>query len=178
MNKKFEDVIAEQGRLVYTAQGDSMFPLIKPRDLLVIEPVKRPLHVDDVPLYKRDSGQYVLHRIVDVKKGKYVTKGDNRTSLEKGISDRQVIGVLTAIIRGGKEYPVERTDDYVLRNAVDLVYLLGCAAGGGAADISRVREMDLAEIYRLSKSHQVTACAATALETAVALPRLFDQEKK
>ena len=70
MNKKFEDVIAEQGRLVYTNEGDSMFPIIQPRDLLVIEAVKEPLKVGDVPLYKRDSGQYVLHRIIAIKKGK------------------------------------------------------------------------------------------------------------
>ena len=64
MNKKFEDVIAEQGRLVYTNEGDSMFPIIRARDLLIIEAVREPLKIGDVPLYKRDSGQYVLHRIV------------------------------------------------------------------------------------------------------------------
>lgn len=79
MNKKFEDIITEQGKLVYTNVGDSMYPLIKPRDLLVIEAVKKPLKVGDVPLYKRDSGQYVLHRIVEIDSGEYSTKGDNRT---------------------------------------------------------------------------------------------------
>ena len=51
-----EDVIARQGRLVYTNVGDSMYPLIRPRDLLVIEAVKKPLRQFDVPLYKRDNG--------------------------------------------------------------------------------------------------------------------------
>ena len=79
MIKKFEDVIAEQGRLVYTNVGDSMLPIVREGDLLVIEAVKQPLKVGDVPLYKRDSGQYVLHRIVEIKRGKYSMKGDNRT---------------------------------------------------------------------------------------------------
>ena len=57
MNKKFEDIIAEKGRLIYTNVGDSMFPAIQPRDLLIIEAVKKPLKVNDVPLFKRDSGQ-------------------------------------------------------------------------------------------------------------------------
>ena len=63
MNKKFEDIIAEQGRLIYTNEGDSMYPIIRGRDLLIIEAVKEPLRVGDVPLYKRDSGQYVLRRL-------------------------------------------------------------------------------------------------------------------
>ena len=107
MNKKFEDVIAEQGRLVYTNEGDSMFPIIRARDLLIIEAVREPLKIGDVPLYKRDSGQYVLHRIVAAKKGKYAMKGDNRTFVEKGVTDRQIIGVLTGIVRNGKTYPVD-----------------------------------------------------------------------
>ncbi len=107
MNKKFEDVIAEQGRLVYTNEGDSMFPIIRARDLLIIEAVKEPLKIGDVPLYKRDSGQYVLHRIVAAKKGRYAMKGDNRTFVEKGVTERQIIGVLTGIVRNGKTYPVE-----------------------------------------------------------------------
>ena len=72
MNKKFEDIIAGQGKLVYTNEGDSMFPIIRARDLLIIEAVKHPLRVGDVPLYKRDSGQYVLHRIIKVRKNDYL----------------------------------------------------------------------------------------------------------
>ena len=64
----FETVIAEKGRLVYTNVGDSMYPLIRPRDLLIIDAVTRPLRLWDVPLYKRDNGQYVLHRIVKIKR--------------------------------------------------------------------------------------------------------------
>ena len=111
MNKKFEDVIAEQGRLVYTNEGDSMIPVIREGNLLVIEAVKAPLKVGDIPLYKRDSGQYVLHRIVGIKKGKYSMKGDNRTFVEKGITDKHIIGVLTGIVRNGKTYPVETTQE-------------------------------------------------------------------
>ena len=35
--RKFEDIIAEKGQLIYTNVGDSMYPLIQPRDLLVIK---------------------------------------------------------------------------------------------------------------------------------------------
>lgn len=106
MIKKFEDIIDEQGQLVYTNVGDSMYPLIKPRDLLVIKKVTAPLKKNDIPLYKRDSGQYVLHRIVKIKNGEYYICGDNRAFIERGITDRHIIGVLTDIVREGRTIPV------------------------------------------------------------------------
>ena len=74
----FEEVIARQGKLVYTNVGDSMYPLIQPHDLLVIEAVKKPLRQFDIPLYKRDNGRYVLHRIMRIENGEYLMCGDNR----------------------------------------------------------------------------------------------------
>ncbi len=106
MAEKFEDVIREQGKLVYTNVGDSMYPLIQPRDLLVIRKVTAPLRRFDIPLYKRDNGQYVLHRIMRIRGGAYVMCGDNRAYPEYGISDRHIIGVLTDIVRNGQTIPV------------------------------------------------------------------------
>ena len=107
-NTTFEEIIARDGRLIYTNRGDSMMPLIKQdRDLLVIKrKPKRRLKKYDVPLYKRDNGQYVLHRILEVRKHDYVICGDNRWNKEYGITDRHIIGVLTAVIRNGKEIKV------------------------------------------------------------------------
>ena len=99
----FEEEIKRTGKLVYTNVGDSMMPIIRQkRDLLIIEKVNGRLKKYDVPLYKRDSGQYVLHRILKVRKNDYVMCGDNRWQKEYGIADRHIIGVLTGIVRGGK----------------------------------------------------------------------------
>ena len=108
MNKStFEEQLAQNGKLIYTNKGDSMMPLIKQdRDLLIIEPVHGRLKKYDVPLYKRDNGQYVLHRILKVREQGYVICGDNRWAKEYGITDKHIIGVLTAVIRDGKEIPV------------------------------------------------------------------------
>ena len=102
----FEEIIAQRGELIYTNVGDSMYPLIKPRDLLVIKRPKLPLKRLDVPLYKRDTGQYVLHRVIKVRKDDYLICGDNRFWVEEGICDRNVVGVLTEIIRDGKKLSV------------------------------------------------------------------------
>lgn len=102
----FEQVIDEEGELIYTNVGDSMYPLIKPRDLLVIKKPELPLKRLDVPLYKRDNGQYVLHRIVKKRGDDYYICGDNRVFIETGITDRHIIGVLTDIVRDGKTISV------------------------------------------------------------------------
>lgn len=103
----FEEEINKTGKLIYTNVGDSMMPLIRQgKDLLIIEKVNGRLKKYDVPLYKRDSGQYVLHRILKVRKNDYVICGDNRWGREYGIQDRHIIGVLTGIIRDGREVSV------------------------------------------------------------------------
>lgn len=108
MNKSsFEEEIKKSGRIIYTNVGDSMMPYIKQgRDVLVISEVNGRLNKYDVPLYKRDSGQYVLHRILKVRENDYVICGDNRWNKEYGITDRHIIGILTGVIRDGQEIPV------------------------------------------------------------------------
>ncbi len=107
INSSFEEMIEKEGRLIYSSVGDSMLPLIREgRDIVIIGRCSGRLKKYDVPLYRRDSGQYVLHRILEVRENDYVICGDNRWSKETGITDRHIIGVLTAIVRDGKEISV------------------------------------------------------------------------
>ncbi len=106
-NASFEEIINRDGRLIYSSVGDSMLPMIKQgRDLLVIEKPAGRLERYDIPLYKRDNGRYVLHRILKVRDKDYVICGDNRYRPEYGITDRHIIGVLTAVITDGVEKPL------------------------------------------------------------------------
>lgn len=105
MNKPLhiEEVLKQNGMYVSTTAGVSMYPLLRNRkDTIVILPVKGRLHKYDVPLYKRGS-QYVLHRIVKVTSDGYVICGDNCLHREYGITDEQIIGVLSEVIRGEKK---------------------------------------------------------------------------
>ena len=107
MKTTFEEIIERDGRLVYTSVGDSMQPFIHSgEDLLVIEKPAGRLQKYDVPLYRRDTGKYVLHRILKVRENDYVICGDNRWQRETGITDRHIIGVLTAIVRNGETISV------------------------------------------------------------------------
>ena len=106
-NSSFEDVLVRDGKLIYTHVGNSMWPLIRTsKDLLVIMPAEGRLKRFDIPLYRRDNGQVVLHRILKVRESDYVICGDNRWNMETGITDRHIIGRLTAVLRDGKEHPL------------------------------------------------------------------------
>lgn len=145
MKSTFEEVLRRDGRLIYTNVGDSMLPLIREgRDLVVIEQARGRLKRWDVPLYRRNSGQYVLHRVLRVLPDGYVLCGDNRWRQEYGVTDRHILGVLTAVVRDGRELPV--TDwRYRLYTALwcgcfPLRAALCCAAYRLRRGIRRVRE--------------------------------------
>lgn len=104
----YEAELEQKGRLIYTNVGDSMMPLLRQRrDLVIIE--KRPegrCKKYDVVLYRRPNGRHVLHRILKVRKHDYVICGDNRRVREFGVPDEWIIGVLTGIVRDGKQISV------------------------------------------------------------------------
>ncbi len=106
MSQSFEDVLARKGKLIYTGTGYSMLPMLRPkRDLLIIERPIGGLRRYDVALYKR-GGQYVLHRVLKAPPDGYVLCGDNQWRREYGVREEQIIGVLTAFVRDGREIQV------------------------------------------------------------------------
>ncbi len=99
-----EEVLRTEGVLYYAIKGVSMMPLIRQdSDLVVIKRPVFPCRENDVVLFKRSNGQYVLHRVVKAENGLYDIHGDNTVSTEKGIREDQIIGVMTGLIRNGKE---------------------------------------------------------------------------
>ncbi len=113
--KNIERVLAEKKIFVGKTQGCSMNPmLVEGRDTVVITPPEFPLKKYDVPVYRRDD-HYTMHRIVKVTKKGYVICGDNCTRLERDITDKDIVGVLTAFYRDGEF--VECTDKEYLEYA-------------------------------------------------------------
>ena len=103
----YEEYLALNGSMTYTNVGRSMLPLLRQgKDLFTLEK-KRPerCRVGDVVLY-RAGEKYVLHRIVEVRENDYVILGDNCVGREFGITDDDVIGVMTGFVRAGKEHRV------------------------------------------------------------------------
>lgn len=97
--------------------GTSMNPfLVEGRDYVLIEKPSLPLEIGDVPLYRRDNGTFVLHRVVDKTEKGYVMCGDNQFILEKGIEDKHIIGVMCTVYRDGKTFNVDDEEYIKLRN--------------------------------------------------------------
>ena len=106
------DIIKEKldsgGTVTFTPNGTSMLPMLRDgEDVVVLKKPSGRLHLFDVPLYQRENGQYVLHRIIDFERdGSYVLCGDNQFAKERGIRDDQIIAVMTAFYRKGKAYSI------------------------------------------------------------------------
>ena len=83
--------------------------LVQGRDSVILR--KRegiPAKKHDIAFYKRLDGQFVLHRVMKIKKdGTYVMCGDNQFALEEGIAPEQIIGYVSDIYRGEKRFSVE-----------------------------------------------------------------------
>jgi signal peptidase I len=83
--------------------GTSMNPLLyEKRDFVLIKKPSFPLEIGDIPLYRRENGAFVLHRVVDKNESGYVMCGDNQFILEFGITDENVIGVVSEMSIDGK----------------------------------------------------------------------------
>ena len=112
-----EDLIRETvksgGEFRLITAGVSMKPLLRNRkDTVVL--VKAPAHLKrfDIPLYKRKDGQFVLHRVISCDKEGYVMCGDNQLIKEYGITDSDVIAVVSKIIRNGKTIDLQKSFSY------------------------------------------------------------------
>lgn len=111
----FEEILENQGVLVYTNTGNSMMPLLRQhRDILIIKRKEKNerLHRFDIAFYKRDCGKYILHRILWVRKHDYVICGDNQWYPERGITDQHILGVLDSVVRDGKTIPLRQTAEH------------------------------------------------------------------
>lgn len=97
----------EAGKSVqFSPKGTSMLPMLRQGvDSVTLSPLPEQLSKYDIPLYQRDSGQYVLHRIVKVGET-FTCMGDNQFAPESGIRREQMIALVTAFHRGEKEYVV------------------------------------------------------------------------
>ena len=92
--------LAAGNNVRFLPKGVSMLPMLRQgTDSVLLSPLPETLKKYDLPLYQRDNGQYVLHRIV--KTGEtYTCVGDNQFLLETGLRRDQMIALVTSFTRG------------------------------------------------------------------------------
>ena len=107
------DLVREGKSVNLLVSGSSMSPfLIHQRDHVSFKAPDRPLKKGDIVFYQRDSGQFVMHRIVRIHKGpddhrSYDIVGDNQTENETGVREDQICGLIFAVERKGNRLKPE-----------------------------------------------------------------------
>ncbi len=113
IDNSLEKVILSAGCLCTHVKGTSMNPMLyENKHKVYIERNNDRLKVGDVALYKRLSGEYVLHRVMKVNNESYVFCGDNHFVLERGILDNQILGVLKGYYENDKFIDLDKSFKY------------------------------------------------------------------
>lgn len=86
----------------FPVKGTSMRPMLKDNDSVTIEKVNNVIK-GDIILYRRDNGQFVLHRIIKVHDNLYDIVGDHQTGIEYNVRYDQLIGKVISYNKKGKE---------------------------------------------------------------------------
>jgi hypothetical protein len=99
-----------QGKTVrFFPRGISMRPMLRQGvDSVVLSAPPQALKKYDIPLYQRDNGQYVLHRVTKVGQT-YTCIGDNQYMPEPGLRQDQMIAVVVGFYRGERFHDVKET---------------------------------------------------------------------
>lgn len=110
-----EETLKNGGEVAFNPGGNSMRPMLRDRQdkIILIQPPDK-LKKYDIPFYKRQNGQFVLHRVVTVKGDDYVLCGDNQSQREYGVRHDQVIAVVKAFYYRGKYIDCRTNKSYRL----------------------------------------------------------------
>ena len=93
--------------VTFSPRGTSMLPMLRQElDSVTLASLPEKLQKYDLPLYRRDNGQYVLHRIIRAG-DTYTCIGDNQFAEESGVRRDQMIALVTSFRRGNREYSVQ-----------------------------------------------------------------------
>lgn len=137
--KTFEEILEQDHVLVYTCRGFSMWPLLRQnRDLLVIRKPERELRKYDIVLFKV-NGKYLLHRIIEIKGDTVVTAGDHNSFKDHPIDRKIIFGILTAVVRDGKEINVDDLHLRVYGHIVADLFDVKAACMKTGAKLRRIR---------------------------------------
>ena len=96
-------ILDEGAAVPLVVSGCSMAPfLAHGRDTVYLSKITEPVKRGDIVLYRRKSGDLVLHRVCRVNQDGFNMVGDAQEIIETGIEPEQLLAVTTAVRRKGK----------------------------------------------------------------------------
>lgn len=100
-----DEQLKNNGEIRFKPRGTSMLPLIRQgKDEVVIKKYEGIYSKYDILFYRRDDGDFILHRLIGFDDNNNpVMRGDNQRWKEYGITDENIIGVVSSVIRNDKK---------------------------------------------------------------------------
>lgn len=98
-----QDLIADGREVSLLISGSSMEPFLKhQRDYICFRAPDRELAAGDMVFYRRENGQYIMHRIYRVAEEGYYLVGDNQVEIEGPLDRSQIFALITKVKRNGR----------------------------------------------------------------------------
>ncbi len=105
-----EEGIKNGGCFRFYPKGISMLPLIRQgKDSVVFSKVAD-VKKYDILLYRRDDGNFVLHRMVGKNDDGYIMCGDGQFWYERGIKEEQLLAKVVGLYRENKFVPLDNPE--------------------------------------------------------------------
>ena len=98
-------MMEKKGELELTAWGDSMLPVIRPKDIVTLERREK-YAVGDVLVFQYNDTDLIMHRLLDKDGDSLICKGDNSFRMER-LCGNQVIGRVCRINEKALNNPSE-----------------------------------------------------------------------
>jgi signal peptidase I len=104
MAKLMREVLGKGASFRFKAKGFSMTPIINDGDIITVSPcLSAGLRSGDVAAFTHPvTDRLVVHRIVEIRGGAFMVKGDNNENFDGLIPESRVLGRITRIERNGK----------------------------------------------------------------------------
>ena len=86
------DITVVNKKAILEVVSGSMEPTIKIGDLIVIDLEDRGYIIGDIVTYYDEVHTFVTHRIIDVREGKFITKGDFNNAEDRPLDRSNIVG--------------------------------------------------------------------------------------
>lgn len=98
------EIISSDKEVVFTPYGSSMLPLLKGgKSVIILKKFDGKIKKNDLPLYKREDGKYILHRVIKINKDNtFNARGDSLIVNEKNINISSIIAITSQYKRKDK----------------------------------------------------------------------------
>ncbi len=91
------DIILPHFYRVAVAEGQSMYPVITPDDLVIVQLGNKGISKGDIIIFKQNE-KMIIHRVIQINETTIITQGDNCDRPDSPVSRENVLGKVVLII--------------------------------------------------------------------------------